>query len=183
MYFATDASQNKKAFIDLVEGSIWLGEAANEGSRIASTFKGSKINFEDVLKEPHKEITINVNESEIKLSNIEALALYLDIIKKEFGLAEGFVKNMLYLAAHIAEFRQDILLDPITTLAATRTLRETVSRERENAIKRAGTKDPKVTQADEFLKLAVTAVKQGNTEEATRAYQTAIKGYQQVEGV
>ena len=117
MYLTDDAATSGgRAYIDLVEGSVWLGGNGKADMEVAKTFKGTSFNFEAALKKPAETVILRIGDADVPKSNVEAVTIFFQMIKEQFKLPDTFVENMLYLAGHMDEFGQDILFEPISQL-------------------------------------------------------------------
>jgi hypothetical protein len=117
MYLTDDAATSGgRAYIDLIEGSVWLGGNGKADMEVAKTFKGTKFDFEAALKKPADVVVLSVKGVDTPKSNAEAVAIFFQMIKEQFKLPDSFVENMLYLASHMDEFGQEILFEPIAQL-------------------------------------------------------------------
>ena len=194
MYLSSDATQGQKVFIDLIEGSIWLsGVPENDvkglkGLGMPGVLEGTKLRFEEALNQPDREVVLTAGEDEMKLiSASDGVELFFKVVAKQFRLPEDtFVREMMWLARNLEEFRQTILLDPIDVIAKVLPLRRDALAARDRADKATGT-DPNPAakdvedKASAQLQQALAAANANELDEAKRRYQRAIVLYGKVE--
>lgn len=174
MYLAGDETQGTKAFIDLAEGSIWLsGFKDTDPQQLGETFGGTKLNFEEMLSKPTETINLTIKGAQVPKTKLDAVTLFFTLVQREFGLPTGWVQNMLYLAQHIQQFRQEVLLDPIDTIARTNKIK-TEAIDAQGAAARAGQHThPSYALGQAAMAEAVDAVKAGDTTKAIAEYTAA----------
>jgi hypothetical protein len=193
MYLSDSDGQTSKVFIDLISGSVFLSSRpvadveGLQGLQDAGMFEGTSFNFENALKTPDKIVTLTTDEGDMDLSNKEATELFFQLVSQNFGLPDSFVKQMMYLAENIDEFRQEAMLDPITTIRSTWVKREEALVE--EAAASAARSQPKEryeetrvlwTNAKVLMKDALAAVNSGAGPLATQKYNQAIDLYKSI---
>ena len=180
MYLSDSADQSRKTFIDLAEGVVLVSQWKDP--EFVKSLPGAKINFNEILADPDKEVTITINEKDVKMSNATSLTLFLSAIQKDFGLPASFVDDMLYLASHVKEYSEEILLAPINAVRATMDVKTKALATRDHAAEIDQEKgDPyQKSLAAANIKIAAAAefVQQGKTQEALAQYTAALKIFQ-----
>ena len=174
MYLSDSVDQSRKVFIDLAEGSVFV--SGWKDPAMVQAVAGTKINFQEILAEPAKEVTITLKAKREKIQNAHALVLFLDAVREDFGLDESFVTNMLYLTSHVREYSEQILLAPINAVRVSMDLKEKVIRTRAQAeeLDKDHTFNDQLVAGNEVLKGIPELLQAGNATKVLEKYNAAL---------
>jgi hypothetical protein len=196
MYLSSDVKQERKVFIDLIEGAVWLSGNPEADVKVLKGLGttglleggGTKLRFEEALKKPKRKVELTVSEDEVKrISASQAVELFFRVVAKQFALPEDeFVREMMWLARNIEEFRQTILLDPVAAIAKVMPARTEALAAHQRAEDVKGTTGhlvlPELDKAaDNEMAQALAAANAGKAGDATAHYEQAIAMYGKVE--
>ena len=186
MYLSDVAGQDRKVFVDLIEGSVWLsGTPADEMKRFrqlsGTEAEGTKLNFEEALRRPSEEVVIETGAEDLTVTASDAVELFMRVVALKFGLPQAtFVREMMWLARNAKEFRETVMLDPVAVINELMPIRRRALAAQDAAGQATGSAHARAAargtldQADAALADALRAANGGDRATATTRYTDAI---------
>ena len=82
-----------------------------EGYREDMANVRSSLDVNEILANPNKKVTVNVEGKPVEMTNIESLHLFLEVLGQQMNQPPDFAQNLQYLLHKRAEYYDNLMLN------------------------------------------------------------------------